>query len=167
MLQQMAKGMIAERKRKVVQFSSILWLLMQGCLLNQFKNLQELLELLFVPDFPTKHWNIPIAWEMADHLAKALTDHTKQVISKAWFFSLSADEVSTVDSQSWLSIHLHICVGFKQVPILLSLSQLVEGNEIEDIRECIDGMVSHHTSLFEVEVASRLVCFGADDASVF
>lgn len=81
-----------------------------------------------VPDFPRKHWSVPMGWEMGDHLAKVLSDYTKKVICEAQFYSLSADEVSTINSQSWLSIHLYICVGFNRVLILLSLSRLVEGN---------------------------------------
>ena len=65
---------------------------------------------------------------MANHLAMALAEHTKQVISKARFFSLSVDEVTTIDGQSWLSIHLYVCIAFKKVPILLSLNRLQEGN---------------------------------------
>jgi len=100
-----------------------------------------------VRDFSRKHWSVPIGWEMANHLAKVLGDHTKKVISRANFFSLSADEVSTIDSQSWLSIHLYVCVGFKSVSILLSLSRLVEGNGANAIWECIEGMVLHYTGL--------------------
>jgi len=37
-------------------------------------------------------------WEMVDHLVMALANHTKQVISKARFFSLSKDVVKTIDT---------------------------------------------------------------------
>ena len=80
---------------------------------------------------------------------------------------MSADEVNTTDAQSWLSIHLYVCIGFKRVPILLSLSGLEDGNGALGVRETIQGMVSHYSRLFEAEVASRLMCFGADGMSVF
>jgi len=166
-VQQVAQGAIRERKRKMVQFRGILWLLMQGRPLAQYEMMKDLFELLGVPDLPKKHWSSMVGWEMADHLAIALADHTKKVISKARFFSLSADEVSTIDSQSWLSIHLYVCIGWKRVPILLSLSRLEDGNGASAVRDCIEGMVTHHSGLAEGEVAKRLVCFGADGVSVF
>ena len=165
--QQVAMGTVKERKRKMVQFQAVLWLLMQGRPLTQYEKMKDLLQLLLVPDFPTKHWSIAVGWEMADHLAMALAEHTKQVISKARFFSLSADEVTTIDGQSWLSIHLYVCIAFKRVPILLSLSRLQEGNGALAIKKTIEGMLNHHSRLKVTEVANRLVCFGADGASVF
>ena len=68
--------------------------------LVQYKKIQDLFDLLQVLDFSKKHWSVPIAWEMADHLGMALADHTKQVILKVYFFSLSADEVNIIDTQS-------------------------------------------------------------------
>ena len=97
----------------------------------------------------------------------ALADHTKQVISKARFFSLSADEVSIIDTQSWLSIHLYVYIGFKRVPILLSLHRLEHGSGSIALRESIEGMVLHHSGLLQLEVAKRLICFWANGALVF
>ena len=94
----MAQGGARERKWKVVQFRAVLWLFLQGRALVQYEKMRELFDLLQVPDFPRKHWSVPIAWEMADHLGMVLVNHTKQVISKARFFSLSADEVSTIET---------------------------------------------------------------------
>lgn len=166
-LQQVAEGTVRERKRKNVQFRAICWLLMQGRPLTQYETMRELFELLGVPDFPRKHWSISVGWEMADHLAIVLADYTRQVISKCRFFSLSADEVTTIDSQSWLSIHIYVCVDFKRVPILLSLSKLHDGSSSNAVRDTIEGMLSHHTGLSQSEVASRLVCFGADGVTLF
>jgi len=39
-----------------------------------------------------------MGWEMVDHLAMVLANHTKQIISKAEFFLLNADEVNTIDT---------------------------------------------------------------------
>ena len=166
-LQQVAKGTVKGRKRKTVQFRAILWLLMQGRPLTQYEAIRDFLELLHVPYFPTKYWSSAVGWEMADHLAMALAEHTREVISTTRFFSLSADEVSTIDAQSWLSIHIYVCIGFRRVPILLSLSCLEGGNGALAVREMIEGMLSHHFGLSPAKVASRLVCFGADGVSVF
>ena len=85
-LQQVAKETIKEHRRKIVQFQAILWLLMQGRSLTQYETMRDLFKLLLVLDFPMKHWSIMVGWEMAYHLAIALANHTKQVISKVRFF---------------------------------------------------------------------------------
>ena len=64
-------------------------------------------------------------------------------------------------------IHLYVCIGFKIVPILLSLHRLEHGSGSAALRESIEGMVLHHSGLPQLEVAKRLICFGANDASVF
>lgn len=78
-LQQVVCGTVKERQRKLVQFRVVLWLLMQGRPLSDFEDMRELLQLLSVPEFPKKHWSVPVGWDMADHLAKAMSDHTKQI----------------------------------------------------------------------------------------
>jgi hypothetical protein len=41
--------------------------------------------------------------------------------------SISTDEVTTINNQSWISIHYYVVEGWRWVPILLTLEQLVEG----------------------------------------
>jgi hypothetical protein len=40
---------------------------------------------------------------------------------------MSADEVTTIDNQSWLSVHLYIVEAWKRVPIFLNLQKVVDG----------------------------------------
>jgi hypothetical protein len=37
------------------------------------------------------------------------------------------DEVTTINNQSWISIHCYVVEHWRQVSILLTLEQLVEG----------------------------------------
>ena len=59
-MQQVVQGGARERKRKVVQFWAVLWLLMQGPPLLQYEKMRELFELLQVPDLSKKHWSVPV-----------------------------------------------------------------------------------------------------------
>ena len=61
---------------------------------------------------------------------------------------------------------MYVCIGFKRVPILLSLHRLEHGSGSIALRESIEGMVLHHSGLEHLEVAKRLICFGADGASI-
>jgi hypothetical protein len=61
---------------------------------------------------------------MVDNMSVILIDHTK-IMSEARFYAISTNEIKIVDHESWLSEHIYICIGFSNVPILLSLSLLV------------------------------------------
>jgi hypothetical protein len=49
------------------------------------------------------------------------------------FLSISINEVTTINNQSWISIHCYVVEGWGWVPILLTLEQLVEGGTIINI----------------------------------
>lgn len=76
-------------------------------------------------------------WEMADSKSEVLSTHTKKVLAEAKFYAISMDEVTTVDYESWLSVHIYISIGFSCVLILLSLSRLTKGNGASTVKESI------------------------------
>jgi len=52
---------------------------------------------------------------------------TKVNVQKSYFISVSHDEVTTINNQSWLSIHVYVTEESKKVPILLNLQHVVDG----------------------------------------
>jgi hypothetical protein len=64
-------------------------------------------------------------------------------------------------------VHIYISIGFSRVPILLSLSRLIDGNGSYVVKESILTALNWHGGLMDSVVAERLVCFGADGVSVF
>jgi hypothetical protein len=52
-----------------------------------------------------------------------------------WFqaFFQFQDEVTTINNQSWISIHCYVVEHWRQVSILLTLEQLVEGGTAVNI----------------------------------
>jgi hypothetical protein len=46
---------------------------------------------------------------------------TKVDVQKSPFIFVSCDEVTTIDDQSWLSIHVYVIEEWKRVLILLNL----------------------------------------------
>jgi hypothetical protein len=128
---------------------------------------QELMAQLEVPEYPQCHWSVRAGWEMVDAIAHVLEEHTKSVMKEAHYFSLSTDEVSTSNNQSWLSLHAYIPLGFKRCSILLALIRLVDGNGANAIREALMSMVHLHTRLDDDDITNQLVSFGADGVSVF
>ena len=104
---------------------------------------------------------------MADSMAAVLANHTKKILTETRFYAISANEVTIVDHESWLSVHIYIPLGFSRVPILLSLSRLTKRNTACAIKDCIPMSLSWHGGLADNTIAKRLVYFGADGVFVF
>jgi hypothetical protein len=49
------------------------------------------------------------------------------VVQKTLFIPMSCDEVTIVDNQNWLSVHLYMIDGWKWVPILFNLQRVLDG----------------------------------------
>jgi hypothetical protein len=134
--------------------------------MSDFEACRELLMQLSAPNCPRKHWSASCGWDMADNMYEVLLIHTKKVLAEAKFYTISADEVTTVDHESWLNVHIYISVGFSRVPILLSLFRLIDGNGSSAVKESILTALNWHGGLVNSVVAKRLVCFRADGVSV-
>ena len=88
-------------------------------------------------------------------------------VASANLFSISADEVTTIDHESWLSVHIYIPSGNKRLSILLGLQRLAEGNGAEAVTDAILAHMLHHGGLHAAQIARKLVSFGGDGVSVF
>jgi hypothetical protein len=105
--------------------------------MSDYEACREFFMQLSILNCPRKHWSASLGWDMADSMSKVLSIHTKKILAKARFYAISADEVTTVDHESWLTVHIYISVGFSRIPILLSLSRLTEGNGASSVKESI------------------------------
>ena len=81
--------------------------------------------------------------------------------------AISANEVTIVDNQSWLSLHIYVSQAWKQVPILLYLERLVDGQRADLVKETIVSTLDLHGGIIKKELSERLVCFGVDGDSIF
>jgi hypothetical protein len=70
---------------------------------------------------------------MAKSLAHVVSDTTKFVLKQASFISVSMDEVTTIDHDSWLSVHAYVYLKGKWSleSILVILMLLIEGIPVE------------------------------------
>ncbi len=62
---------------------------------------------------------------------------TKDVILAPSFLSIFADEVTIVDNHNWIFVHCYVVVGWKRMPILLTLEHLVKGGIVANIKNVI------------------------------
>jgi hypothetical protein len=58
---------------------------------------------------------------MVEAMHNIVLQAIKECVQKTKFISLNCDEVTTIDNQSWLSMHVYVTNLWKQIPILLNL----------------------------------------------
>lgn len=89
---------------------------------------------------------------MAESQYNVVQKQTRRVVTSARYFSLSCDEVTTVDNQSWISIHAYVLVDWERIPLLLSLERLTQGSTLDQITRTIMSTVGRDGGLSTEEV---------------
>lgn len=98
--------------------------------MTDYISAEKLFADLNVPHMPRKHWSEGAGWQMADAMARVVSDRTwagwqmadamARIVSdrtwadlaKANYISTSADEVIAVNGSAWLSLHVYVCQNF-------------------------------------------------------
>jgi hypothetical protein len=88
-------------------------------------------------------------------------------IQKVRLISISIDEVTIMDFQSWLNVHVYLVDGWKPNPILLTMEQLVNGGTIDNLTKVIVDNVLQYEGLSKFDLVSKLIRFGANGVLVF
>ena len=78
---QVVSGFVKERKRKLVQFRLLFWILSQGRPMSDYEVCRDLFQQIQVPDCPKKHWSIIAGRDMADSMGAILANHMQKIIS--------------------------------------------------------------------------------------
>ena len=164
---QMAQNEAGERSRKRVQFATIFHILAQGRPMLEYESLNLLFNFLQVRHLPKKHWSDNSGWAMADVMYALVKAKLQETLTAARYFAITVDEVTSVDNQSWMSIHIYVMKDWIRQPYLLGLKCVTDGGSASNLTEVIveamktDGGISRRT------VAEKFVSFGADGVSVF
>jgi hypothetical protein len=70
--------------------------------------LKSLFSFLNVPLLLKHHLSDSIEWVMTKCMHKQVIKRIKKVIASSKYVALSCDEVTIIDSQSWISIHSYV-----------------------------------------------------------
>ena len=120
---------------------------------------------------PQKHWSETSGWEMSEHLHASVLATLKEVVQSARIISISADEVTAIDNTSWLSVHVYTMNSWERISHLLHLSCVSDGDgdggTADSLTDAIMFSLLGKGGLTREDIASKLVCFGADGASTF
>ncbi len=81
---------------------------------------------------------------------------TKFVIGTTQYLSLTCDEVSTINNQSWLLIHVYVVQNWLRIPIFLSLECVVVGSSAHNLTLVLMQTLMHQKSLTKKLIGSSL-----------
>ena len=86
-------------------------------------------------------------------------------MKNARFFSVTCDEVTTLDTQSWISIHGYVCEGWERKPMLLLLERVTDGGGSDNLTKVIVDAVKKYGGVTEADLATCFASFGAGTTS--
>jgi hypothetical protein len=83
------------------------------------------------------------------------------VVWDANYFTVIANEVTTIDNGSWVSITIYYVSEFSRESFNVKLEHVEEGGSSNNIIKIIMKAVSELTSMSKRDVAQRMLAFGA------
>jgi hypothetical protein len=72
----------------------------------------------------------------------------KEVIASLKYLALSYDEVITIDNYLSDSFHCYVVADCYQLPILISLKQVIEGMGSNNLTKVVMGVLKKHGGVF-------------------
>ena len=105
-------------------------------------------------------------WEWERYLSQVENDDLKEKIANARFFSLSLDEVTTIDNTSWVCMSIYMVNGHIRNSYLLRIQKMKKSSTAANIYELVIKTLKETGGMDGLMIAKRLVCVGADGASI-
>jgi hypothetical protein len=84
----------------------------------------------------------------------------REVVWDANSFTVTADEVTTIDNGSWVSITIYYVSEFSRESFNVKLEHVEEGGSSNNIIKIIMKAVSELTSMSRRDIAQRMLAFG-------
>ena len=105
---------------------------------------------------------------MVEHLYNFFKQKIRSLVSTAMFFALSADETTACNNTSWIAIHAYIMVNWYHVLLLLTIQKMdSNGATANKLTSVIMATLIAGGEISDIEIAGKLLCFGADGVSTF
>lgn len=160
------KTMEINLSSKMIQLCTIFQILSCGHPMKIYPNYMKYLYFLQVPNFPSCHWSIPSGWEWEKYLAQEEKDDMQEKIANDRFLSLSLDEVTTIDNTSWICMSIYMVIGHIRHSYLLGIHKMSDCSTPGNIYELVANSLKEIGGMNLLMIAKKLVCVGADGASV-
>ncbi len=121
----------------------------------KYEQMRALFTLFKVWNYPSKHWSDHARWEIVESLHNVVMSAIKKAIMALNFIFIFANEMTTVDNQSWILVHYYGMTSWKKMPILTTFKHL-EGGTIVNIKIMILViLITYGGFIVECVVCSR------------
>ena len=108
----------------MTELSTIFHILSRGHPMTDYPEYKNYLSFLDVSNFPSSHWSIMSNSEWAKYLDQVEKDDLKEKIANSIFFSLSLDEVTTIDNTSWVCMSIYMVNGHIRCSYLFGIQKI-------------------------------------------
>ncbi len=75
--------------------------------MTNFEHMMSFEFLMFV-HIPNKHWTNSNGWKIVMAMHNVLLNQTKLILQNIRFVSINWHEITTMDNQSWIFVHVHV-----------------------------------------------------------
>ncbi len=113
-------------RKKIVYFVICFHLIYKNKPMMNYENMNKLY-FLDVKDFSTLYQFNTIRWGMATCMRELMMNKTKALVHVATFISFSYDEITTMDHQSWFSIHTYVVENWQIIIFCYPYNRLLMG----------------------------------------
>jgi hypothetical protein len=98
---------------------------------------------------------------------KQVIKRIKEVITSSKYLTLSCDDVTMIDNQSWISIHSNNVQDWCRIPIFIYLEHVTEGGGADNLTKVFMGVFKKHGGFSNVDFVAKMISFGVDGVNVF
>ncbi len=92
---------------------------------------------------------------------------TKITIQTTNYIYVSCDEMTSLDNQSWISVHAYVVEDLKRTMILVNLERVIEGCTTDNLTNMIQNSMKGFGGIFNHDLVIKVVCFGANGVATF
>jgi hypothetical protein len=121
----------------MIQLSIVFHILSRGRPIIDFPDYKNFIYFIEVSNFPSSHWSVTSGWKWEKYLAQVEKDGLKENIANARFFSLSLDEVTTIDNTSWICTRIYMDNDHVRNSYLLGIHKMRENSTAQNIYELV------------------------------
>ena len=142
--------------KKKAQFIVVLFLLLNGGPMIDFLAYKDLLNFLNVLFVPYKHWSVNNGWGIVECLGEVVDHCVQKALAECSFFSLTCDEVTTINNQ--ILIFVHVCIvnnDYFRLPYLLALERVEGGTGSNNLIKLITSFLKENSGLPREEMGLR------------
>jgi len=104
----MGDGMVIENCCKNVQFVTLFHILQNVWPMVEYEVLKLLFEYLRMKNMPKKHWKDAYGWEVGKNIHLQVLKVLKVIMIGAKYFSITYDDVTIINNQEWLYVHVYV-----------------------------------------------------------